>query len=243
MGGEGYQRRRFSRCRLQRLCVLFYLYSDALRRVNIPYRIVGGIKFYERKEIKDLLAYVRIVVNPKDSLALSRIINVPTRGIGATSLRKLETEAVNLGLPLFETIDHILSNLSDYSHIRLSAKIKSSLNELNTLLNEVKVMEDSGEYEPSHLYEKILHESGYYEFLKASKDYESLARIENLEELLGAIKQYESTNLKPTLSGFLETVTLGVDFSDCAFYSTYTPPSVASEACRLSPYRCQFSCC
>ena len=182
--------------------------EDALRKKNIPYRIVGGIKFYERKEIKDLLAYLRIVVNEKDSLALSRIINVPARGIGATSLRKLETEAVNLNVSLLEATDHVLSHLSDFSHIRLSSKVKSSLGELLNLIQETKVASDEGEISPSFLFEKLLHESGYYEHLKAKKDYESLARLENLDELHGAIKQYEQTQTPATLSGFLETITL-----------------------------------
>jgi DNA helicase II / ATP-dependent DNA helicase PcrA len=182
--------------------------EDALRKLNIPYRIIGGIKFYERKEIRDLLAYMRIVVNPKDSLALSRIINVPTRGIGATSLRKLENEAVNLNHSLLEMINHVLSHQDEFAHVKLSAKVRSALNQLMSLLGEAKLLEESGEVLPSVIYEKLLHESSYYEFLKASKDYESQARMENLEELHGAIKQFEASTPKPSLSGFLETITL-----------------------------------
>ena len=99
------------------------LLEDYLRKMNIPYRVVGGVKFYERKEIKDLLAYLRIVVNEKDSLALSRVINVPTRGIGATSLRKLESEAVKKGNSFFETCENIVDNPAEYKHLRLSAKV------------------------------------------------------------------------------------------------------------------------
>ena len=182
------------------------LIEDYLRKSNIPYRVVGGVKFYERKEIKDLLAYVRIVVNDKDSLALSRIINVPARGIGATTLRKLEVEAVDKGCSLWDIIDLVVTNPSDFKHIRLSAKVKSALNHLVTLLNEVKTSSDS--VAPSSLYERILHESGYFDFLKSSKDYESIARMENLEELGNAIVQFEQSNDQATLLSFLETITL-----------------------------------
>lgn len=183
------------------------LLEDYLRRANIPYRVVGGVKFYERKEIKDLLAYLRIVVNEKDSLALSRIINVPTRGIGATTLKKLESEAVKQGVSLLEAIENIMDNYAEYKHLRLSAKVKSALTGLVTLIQDVKVLSQS-EVLPSVLYEKMLHESGYWDNLKASKDYESMARLENLEELGSAIKQFEQSEVKPSLLGFLETITL-----------------------------------
>ncbi len=183
------------------------LLEDYLRRSNIPYRVVGGVKFYERKEIKDLLAYLRVVVNGKDSLALSRIINVPTRGIGATTLKKLESEAVKQGVSLLEATENIMDNYAEYKHLRLSAKVKSALTSLVTLIQDVKVLNQS-EVMPSVLYEKMLHESGYWDNLKASKDYESMARLENLEELGSAIKQYEQSETKPELLGFLETITL-----------------------------------
>ncbi|EQC47071.1 putative ATP-dependent DNA helicase PcrA [Bacteriovorax sp. BSW11_IV] len=182
--------------------------EDYLRRANLPYRVVGGVKFYDRKEIKDLLSYLRLIVNGKDSLALSRIINVPTRGIGATSLRKLEEEAVRNNASLWEVISGIVDNVEEYSHLKMSAKVKSSLSQFATLINEVKVLETQ-EVSPSVLYEKVLHESGYYDFLKSSSErYEAQARIENLEELTNAIKQYEETTKNPSLTGFLETITL-----------------------------------
>ncbi|OUR93121.1 hypothetical protein A9Q84_21710 [Halobacteriovorax marinus] len=182
------------------------LIEDYLRKCNVPYRVVGGVKFYERKEVKDLLAYVRVVVNDRDSLALSRIINVPARGVGATTLRKLEEEAIQNNCSLWEILDRLVASPEDYKHIRLSAKVKSALNHLVTLINEIKVSSDS--VAPSSLYEKLLHESGYWEFLKSSKDYESQARMENLEELSSALVQFEQSNDNPTLMSFLETITL-----------------------------------
>jgi DNA helicase-2/ATP-dependent DNA helicase PcrA len=181
--------------------------EDALRKYKIHYRVVGGLKFYERKEIKDMLSYMRLVINSKDSLALSRIINVPARGVGATSLRKLEIEAVNNNTSLWDIIEKIVAHAEDFSHIKLSAKIKSSLSEFVTLISELRHLEEN-KVKPSTLYEKLLHESGYYSFLKANKDYETIARLENLDELLNAITQFEESAEVPTLTGFLETITL-----------------------------------
>lgn len=183
------------------------LIEDSLRKYKISYRVIGGVKFYERKEIKDMLAYLRLIINSKDSLALSRIINVPARGVGATSLRKLEIEAVNANSSLWDIIEKIVENSAEYSHIKLSAKIKSSLSEFVTLLSELRVL-NQNKVKPSTIYEKVLHESGYYAFLKANKDYETLARLENLDELLNAITQFEESAEIPTLEGFLETITL-----------------------------------
>ena len=183
------------------------LIEDSLRKYKIHYRVIGGVKFYERKEIKDMLSYLRLIINSKDSLALSRIINVPARGVGATSLRKLEIEAINHNTSLWEIIERIVDHSDEFAHIKLSAKIKSSLSEFVTLINELRHL-DQNKVKPSVIYEKALHESGYSAFLKANKDYETLARLENLDELLNAITQYEEGQEVPSLTGFLETITL-----------------------------------
>jgi DNA helicase-2/ATP-dependent DNA helicase PcrA len=183
------------------------LIEDNLRANKIPYRIIGGTKFYDRKEVKDMLAYMRLVVNDKDSLALSRIINVPARGIGATSLRKLEEEAIKASVSLWQIICEIVENSEKYSFLKIGAKIKSSLREMVDVISEIKVLE-AQKVSPVTIYEKLLQDTGYFDFLKAQKDYESLARIENLEELSSAIKQYEQSNQNASLLGFLETITL-----------------------------------
>jgi DNA helicase-2/ATP-dependent DNA helicase PcrA len=184
------------------------LIEDALRKLNLSYRIVGGVKFYERKEVKDLLAYLKLVVNPKENLSFSRIINVPARGVGATTLRKLEEEAVKQTNSLMELCSDIVNNEDNYTHIKLSSRIRSGLREITSLMDDVTMMREKKAL-PSKIYEKILHDSGYYMFLKASKDYESIARLENLDELLNAIKQYEESVVgEATLDGFLETITL-----------------------------------
>jgi DNA helicase II / ATP-dependent DNA helicase PcrA len=183
------------------------LLEDALRASGVPYRIVGGPKFYDRKEVKDLLAYLRIVVNEQDSLALSRIINVPARGIGALSLRKIEELAIDSNCSLWEALESLVDNFENYSHIRMSAKVKSGLTSFVELIRSVKQMDEQGA-DADVIYEKVLHESGYYEFLNASKDYESKARLENLEELQNAIKQFKNSYENPRITNFLETIAL-----------------------------------
>ena len=187
--------------------------EDYLRKEGIPYRVVAGIKFYERKEIKDMLAYMRIVINPKDSLALSRIINIPTRGIGVTTLRKLENLAVQNQISLWETIQNIVDHSEDYQSLRLSSRIQSALGQFCHLINECMLMEKR-QRPPSEIYERLLHESGFHESLKASKNYESLIRLENLDELYNGIKQFEENWEVPSLVGYLETITLDDSHSD-----------------------------
>lgn len=181
--------------------------EDALRREKFPYRVVAGIKFYDRKEVKDMISYMRVVVNKKDSLALTRIINTPARGVGAMSLRKLEDEAVRLQLSLFELIEKMVEEPTEFKHLSLSGKVQSSLSQLVHLIQEVQALETQ-KHSPSFSYEKLLNESGYYEFLKADKSYEGAARLENLEELMSAIKQYEESDMEPALVKFLENITL-----------------------------------
>lgn len=181
--------------------------EDALRKEKFPYRVVAGIKFYDRKEVKDLISYMRVVVNKKDSLALTRIINTPARGVGTTSLRKLEDEAVRLQLSMFELIEKITESHHEFKHLGLSGKVLSALNQFTQLIHEVQVLEENN-HSPTFSYEKLLNESGYYEFLRADKSYEGAARLENLEELMSAIKQYEESDTEPTLVKFLENITL-----------------------------------
>jgi DNA helicase-2/ATP-dependent DNA helicase PcrA len=183
------------------------LIEDALRKEKFPYRVVAGIKFYDRKEIKDLIAYMRVVVNKKDSLALTRIINTPARGVGTTSLRKLEDEAVRLQVSLFEIIEKIVEKPQEFKHLSLSGKVMSALSQLVQLLTEVQVLENQ-KGAPTFSYEKLLNESGYFEFLRADKTYEGMARLENLEELMSAIVQYEESDVDPSLVKFLENITL-----------------------------------
>ena len=181
--------------------------EDYLRQEKVPYRVVAGIKFYDRKEVKDMLAYLRIIINPQDSLALSRIINIPTRGIGVTTLRKLEQIAVDHRISLWEAIQDVVDYPEKYQNLRLSARVRSALGQFCHLTNECILM--NGHHErPSQIYDKLLHESGYHDSLKVSKNYESIIRLENLSELYSAIKQFEDSHESATLLGYLETITL-----------------------------------
>lgn len=181
--------------------------EDYLRTSRIPYRVIGGVKFYDRKEIKDLVSYLRVIVNPRDSLSLSRVINAPTRGIGAVSLRKIEEQAINNSQSLWEVMFDIVNNPENYTHIKLSAKVRKGLATFVALIEDAQYANSNGE-KPSVIYEKILHESGYLEALVAKADYESKARVENLEEFSSAFVQFESENEAATLTDFLETITL-----------------------------------
>lgn len=181
--------------------------EDSLRKINIPYKVIAGIKFYERKEVKDLLSYLRCVVNDKDSLALSRVINVPTRGIGARTLRKIEDEAIKWNFSLWEMLDHLSSKYDEYEHLALSSKVRSGITAFVNIIHEAKILDEKKE-NPTIIYEKILHESGYFESLEREKTYESQGRLENLEELSTALKQYQMESEPSSLLGFLETITL-----------------------------------
>jgi len=184
--------------------------EDSLRTLRIAYRVVAGIKFYERKEIKDMLSYLRVVANDKDSLAMSRVINTPARGLGVKTLRKIEDEAVKQDFSLWEMVEKIVDHPDDYVFLKLSTKVKSSLRSFANTIQEAKVAEAERK-NPSLTYEALLHDSGYYESLSSEKSYEAQARIENLDELLSAIKQYENDYEDPTLVGFLETITLDTE--------------------------------
>jgi DNA helicase II / ATP-dependent DNA helicase PcrA len=202
-----------SEVRLSDIAIFYRLNSqsrqieDALRQKKIHYRVIGGVKFYDRKEVKDILAYARVITNAKDSLALTRVINVPARGVGATSLRKIEEEAIRTNVSLMEVLEILVDDPGSFSSIRLSAKVRSSLRLFVEIIRELRLLESDG-VKPSILFEKILHETGYWDFLKASKDYESLARMDNLQELGSAIKQFEESYENPSIATFLESVTL-----------------------------------
>jgi DNA helicase-2/ATP-dependent DNA helicase PcrA len=138
-------------------------------------------------------------------LAFGRIINVPVRGIGATSLRKIEDEAIRQNLSLLEFCQEFVENPEKYFLLKLSNKVRSSISEFVGLIQEAAARKETM---ASAIYQLILENSGYLDAMRASRDYESQARVENLEELASAIKQYESGVEAPSLAGFLETITL-----------------------------------
>ena len=184
--------------------------EDGLRKLHINYRVVAGIKFYERKEVKDLLCYLRCVVNEKDSLAISRVINVPARGVGVQTLRKIENLAVKYNLSLYEALLEIFIKKNEDFQVKLSTKVKNSLDRFVEIIEEAKEMQKQKKL-PSEIYQYLLHESNYYQSLVDEKSYEAQARIENLEELNSALVQFEQSEESPSLTGFLETLTLDAE--------------------------------
>lgn len=183
------------------------LLEDELRKKRIPYRIVGGIKFYDRKEVKDLLAYLRILINPADNVSLVRIINVPVRGIGTTSLKKLEEAALLEGISLFTLLDKISSKIFPF---KVSSKALQGITSFIQIFNAVR--EKLSYASVTEIFQEILKESGLKQEILSSEDSEAQDRWNNIEQLYNAIAIYEQQQdgmgLKATIEGFLESITL-----------------------------------
>lgn len=177
--------------------------EDELRRSGIPYVIVGGIRFYERKEIKDILAYMRVLANPRDNESLRRIINYPLRGIGDSSIEKLATFAEERDLPLFEA----LSRTGDIQGI--SDRAKKGLGEFRSLV--MKYGSLRAEMSFAELVRSLVDELGILRMFKSEGTPESLARWENVHELLSAISEFQDNRPDAGLEQFLEEVALVSD--------------------------------
>ena len=178
--------------------------EQAFIRSGIPYRIFGGLKFYDRKEIKDILAYLTVVNNPYDMLRLRRIINEPKRGIGDATVTTLEQITSDLGespLDVMEKSDTLVP----------LAKKSKALKDVANMFNEFKEMADVVSLE--ELLDEILDKSGYAQYLKAQGD-EGITRLENIDELRSTIVNYEENAEEPSLSGFLEEISLYTDIDN-----------------------------
>ena len=181
-------------------------FEDALRKKNISYRVYGGLSFYQRKEIKDVLAYLRLLINPDDEQAFKRIINFPARGIGQTTLNKIAVEAKN-------------SSVSDYIFIKDLLKSSEILNNStkNKLLDFVIMIESiKNKKENADVFDitkEILKQSGLYNLYKNDESLEGVNRIQNIEELLNGIKDFVENNEKSqaSVSSFLQDVALATD--------------------------------
>lgn len=182
--------------------------EDALRRNNLPYVIVGGVEFYKRKEIKDSLAYLRLLVNPRDDESFLRIINVPTRGIGGTTLEQLRAFSVKHGFSLWEALEKLCGD----EPIRLSPIPVLSKRALENLRNFYemlkKYMRIKQQVSASELSRALVDELGILFALKEEGTPEALARWENVQELLSAITEYTADNPDAALENFLEEVSL-----------------------------------
>lgn len=166
----------------------------------IPYQVIGGPKFYERAEIRDALAYLRVVLQPADDLALERIINKPARGIGAKTIEKFENEARVNHISMFMAIEKMLKEGA------LSGKVKNSVAQL--IDNFYQWRQTMNAVSPDDLAAQVLEDSGYMEMLKMDKSAEAEGRIENLKELINVMSDTEQY---PTLSDFMEHVSLVMD--------------------------------
>jgi DNA helicase-2/ATP-dependent DNA helicase PcrA len=178
--------------------------EEALRAANIPYQIVGGTKFYDRAEVKDALEYLRVVVNPASDVDLARIVNVPARGIGQTTVDRLTAWATLNDRSLFDSLARV-EEVGD-----LGAAAKKKLAAFRTLLDAFRARVDHDS--PSELLVAVLETTGYLAALKKEDNAEADARVENLQELVGSLQDYEAeaeaAGDKPGLAGFLERVTL-----------------------------------
>lgn len=181
--------------------------EEELRSHNIPYRIVAGVKFYERQEIKNVISYLKILLNPNDDVALKRIINVPTRGIGKTTVERLEAYAIENQVPLYEAVAAALKQ--KIVHAGAQSKLRVFYQMIESLKQEVNSIS------PSELYLNILDSTEYALKLKADNTPESLARIENLEELHNALTHFEQEREdEATLQNFLEEIALVSDIDN-----------------------------
>lgn len=173
-------------------------FEEALIRERIPYKIVGGLKFYDRMEVKDVLAYLRVINNPDDNFSLARIINRPKRGIGDTSLADMLDYADKNNLSLYD----VVTNIDKFDDLNLRAR--KNIKEFGSIL---KILKDrSKEFSIGKLFEDVLYESGYALDLKNQNTIESKTRLENIEELHSNIMEYDREGVE--LSEYLNTLSL-----------------------------------
>ncbi len=177
--------------------------EEALMRAQIPYRIFGGLKFYDRKEIKDILAYIRLIQNPVDDLSVKRVLNVPKRGIGDRTMEKLEQMAQNTGESLF-------SVLLDNSMLEcFSKRIIAGIQNFVLLIHQCREKKDT--YGVTKVIEEVLEKSGYLDELRKENTLESRARIENLQEFLSVAMEFDENSEINTLDEFLSGISLMSD--------------------------------
>jgi DNA helicase-2/ATP-dependent DNA helicase PcrA len=173
--------------------------EEALIQARIPYRIVGSVRFYERKEIKDTLAYLWILLNPNDSLQLQRIINVPKRGIGQQTLVKILNYGLKNNLSLFQALNKI-------EEINVSARSKKAIGDFLTLYNQLSKLSEMASL--VELINSIWTKTNYLALIKAERTPQAQARLENLQELISVARQYDTGAGKTDLATFLQEISL-----------------------------------
>lgn len=176
--------------------------EDALRRGGIPYKIIGGMSFYQRREIKDVLAYLRLIVNPNDTASLRRVINYPTRGIGNKTVERLTEFARNEGITLWQGLERVEDS-------GLAARARTAVEKFRFLI--AKYAAKATTTPADELAREMVKETGILTELRQENTNESLMRWENVQELISAIAEFVSTNEGATLSNFLQEVSLMTD--------------------------------
>lgn len=176
--------------------------EEIFLKSNIPYKIVGGTKFYDRKEIKDILAYLRLIGNPDDEISFARIINMPKRGVGATSIDKIINYGVQNGISLTAVLDEI-------EHVGVSAKITKAVKEFAGLLHNWVNMQEY--LSVTELVEEVIEKTGYRDMLKNERSLEAEGRLENLDEFLSVTQTFESQSEDKSLVAFLTDLALVAD--------------------------------
>ena len=175
--------------------------EDILRREDIPYKIIGGLKFYERKEIKDIIAYLRLIYNPSDNLSLKRIINEPKRGVGKTSIDNISKLSEELNISMYE----IIKNAAEYGLSRVYANTREFIDQMQYLMSKKE------ELKISELVKETLNKTGYTKALENENTVEAETRIQNLEEFLTVAIEFEEEVAENSLGEFLEGITLSSD--------------------------------
>jgi DNA helicase II / ATP-dependent DNA helicase PcrA len=178
--------------------------EDGLRKYNIPYKIIGGVRFYDRREIKDMLAYLRVIAQPHDDVSLLRIINVPTRGIGQKALNALSSFKAQQGISLYEAmgkIDQIKA---------VSTRAKTSITRFRALIDLLRKKKQA--LPPSRLLSELLAQTEYLDILSKDNTFEARARVENIKEFMGVITEFEENQQGGSegalLEAFLDTISL-----------------------------------
>lgn len=175
--------------------------EDILMREGIPYKVIGGLKFYERKEIKDIIAYLRLIHNSADNLSLKRIINEPKRGIGKTSIEQIQEISDKTGNSMYE----IIRNAQEYGLTRVYSNSRDFIEQMEYLKSK------KDELKISDLIKETLNKTGYTKALENENSVEAETRIENLEEFLTVAIEFEEESADNTLAEFLENITLSSD--------------------------------
>ena len=185
--------------------------EEVLMQAGIPYRVFGGQKFYERKEIKDILAYLRVIANPADDISLTRIINVPKRSIGDTTVQMLADHARRQGIPIYATMAVLPEELG--------SRARNSVSEFFRMMTMLGAMKESMELEA--FVDELIRMTGLEEQYRKEDTEESLSRLENIQEFRGSVHEFAQLGEQPTLEAYLENVALVTDMDRAEDQSGY----------------------